>query len=76
METNKFDKTVLKQVWNKVFKMIKLITGEVDYKNKGTLQEQINSKKLLNSTVATAVKQGSGRKLCGRGGGGNLFNKR
>ena len=52
-EKNKSDKAKLKQVWEKVFQLVKLITGDVDYKNKGTLQEQINSKKLLNSTTAT-----------------------
>ena len=37
------DNNMLSKVWQKVFSLIKTITGDVDVKNKGTLQYQIDN---------------------------------
>lgn len=51
MTTKKLDPTGLGSVWNKVFSLVKLLTGDVDVKGKGTLQHQIDelSENLINA---------------------------
>lgn len=39
---NKLDKTGLGRVWDRVFSLVKLLTGDVDVTGKGTLQYQID----------------------------------
>ncbi len=50
MSNNKLNKDGVKAFWDRVFVLIKKITGDVDVKNKGTLQEQVN-------TVSTQVEE-------------------
>lgn len=42
MSNNKLNKDGVKAFWDRVFILIKKITGDVDVENKGTLQEQVN----------------------------------
>lgn len=42
MSNNKLNKDGVKAFWDRVFVLIKKITGDVDVKDKGTLQEQVN----------------------------------
>ena len=39
----------LNRVWEKVFSLIKILTGDVDVNNKGTLQKQLDDVRALAS---------------------------
>lgn len=58
MSNNKLNKDGVKAFWNRVFVLIKKITGDVDVKNKGTLQEQVNEVSTRVEECFTSVSNG------------------
>lgn len=58
MSNNKLNKDGVKAFWDRVFVLIKKITGDVDVKNKGTLQEQVNEVSTRVEECFTSVSNG------------------
>lgn len=58
MSNNKLNKDGVKAFWDRVFVLIKKITGDVDVKNKGTLQEQVNGVSTRVEECFTSVSNG------------------
>lgn len=58
MSNNKLNKDGVKAFWDRVFVLIKKITGDVDVKNKGTLQEQVNGVSIRVEECFTSVSNG------------------
>lgn len=55
---NKLDKNGLNVFWTKVFTLVKTITGDVDVKNKGTLQNQVDDVSTKVTDCFTSVSNG------------------
>ena len=58
MSNNKLNKDGVKALWDRVFVLIKKITGDVDVKNKGTLQKQVNEVSTRVEECFTSVSNG------------------
>lgn len=58
MSNNKLNKDGVKAFWDRVFVLIKKIIGDVDVKNKGTLQEQVNRVSTRVEECFTSVSNG------------------
>lgn len=68
---NKLNEDGLKIVWNKVWSLIKKITGNVDIDGKGDLQTQIDA--IENSTIKKALVSGEQTTASSESGGKNVY---
>ena len=58
MSNDKLNRDGVKALWDRVFDLIGIITGDVDVKNKGTLQEQVNGVSTRVEECFTSVSNG------------------
>lgn len=58
MSNDKLNRDGVKALWDRVFDLIGIITGDVDVKNKGTLQEQVNKVSTRVEECFTSVSNG------------------